>query len=395
MESLFLKRLFMFGFAVGFYVGCSPVKFAKDPDFQKCQNSALSCVSLDGRDYFDYNYTVRGGVVDILIVSDNSASMSEEQRSMGSRFDSFVDRLDSKRVDYRIALTTTDISSVDNKARAINLNGALQDGRLVKFSDGSSYLTPSTNSKGSLFREAIQRPETLQCETWLQSSETIALKSTDRAQFNKQYGENCPSGDERGIYAASLVVKNNPDSFLRADANLAVIVVSDENNRSFGHILGAEASVYDAYALTTEDMPARFMEHFSQVYGDSKQVSVHSIVVKSGDSSCLAAQRSQLGLGTNGNFGSSYEELTRATGGVIGNICASDYTNQLGEIATKIIEKVSSATIACNEPADLVVNIDPVASGLSYENIGTEIRFNQELPAGSKLSLKYSCKTLE
>src|SRR5437868_1275877 len=108
---------------VSIYVGCSPVNFAKDEELNKCQNSGKNCLTLNGKDYFDETISVAGGLVDILIVNDNSASMSFEQTQLAARLSGFIQNLDSQHADYRIAIATTDISNTNNPARSINQNG--------------------------------------------------------------------------------------------------------------------------------------------------------------------------------------------------------------------------------------------------------------------------------
>ncbi len=112
-----LAALFIF---VGFYVACSPVKFSLDDS--QCKEDG--CVVVDGKYAFDYTATAGYGKVDILIVNDNSASMSFEQARLAPRFSCFISDLDSRSIDYRIGMTTTDVSG----SRA---------GQLVTFSDGS------------------------------------------------------------------------------------------------------------------------------------------------------------------------------------------------------------------------------------------------------------------
>lgn len=390
-----MMRGFLVAFAVGFYIGCSPVKFTKDPEYQKCQSSGEVCVSADGRDYFDSTLTIRGGVVDILIVNDNSASMSEEQKQMANKFGTFLAKLDSERVDYRIGMTTTDVSDSNNEPRAINQNGDLQDGKLIKFDDGSYFITPNSANKESLFASAVKRTETLSCETWLVTSEAQSLKTTDKTKFNKLYYEKCPSGDERGIYASNLVIKNNPHTFLRGEANLAIILISDEDNRSVGYVSSKtpDSNLWAAFALQSLDLPANFVENFNSLYGTSKNLAFNSIVVKSGDTACRDSQAAQL-PGATGTYGASYVQLSNLTGGVVGSVCASDYTSQLGDIATNIIEKINSVSIACENPNDLIVQLTNVNSGLTYDLSGRLITFSQDLPPGSQVRLKYSCETL-
>ncbi len=41
------------GLVIGYFVACSPVKFEKDPNFDKCQNFSQNCVTVNGYDQFE------------------------------------------------------------------------------------------------------------------------------------------------------------------------------------------------------------------------------------------------------------------------------------------------------------------------------------------------------
>src|SRR5437868_9053611 len=99
---------------IAIYVGCSPVNFAKDNQINQCQNFGQNCIAKNGKDYFDYSVTATGGLVDILIIDDNSASMSFEQKRLADRLSNFIQNLENQQADFRIAITTTDISSSSN-----------------------------------------------------------------------------------------------------------------------------------------------------------------------------------------------------------------------------------------------------------------------------------------
>lgn len=365
-------------------VGCSEVKFssvATDP----CQ-AGQACIKADGS--YEYDVQVHGPKVDILIVDDNSASMSYEQAHLAQRFNNFITLLENRKVDYRIAITTTDISSPDNPARSVNLSGGLQDGNLVTFANGAKYITPDSgdmSTKTNLFNQAINRPETLACEQFI-INWVNAGKSRATSDYSNQYYANCPSGDERGIYALNLAVKKNQDSFIRSDAQFAAIILSDEDVRS---------QLYDpyyntsGYTLDALDIAPGFISQMANLY-PGKGFSVHSIVVK--DAACLAIQNSQtLGV-MRGSYGNKYIELSNSTNGVSADICASDYTTQLGQIGSNIVERVRNIALYCENLKDLNVTVSSDDSTLQYNVVGKELVFNKDLPVGTNVHLKYNCQ---
>lgn len=377
---------------ISIYVGCSPVNFAKDEELNKCQNSGKNCLTQNGKDYFDETISVAGGLVDILIVDDNSASMSFEQTQLAARLSGFIQNLENQHADYRIAITTTDISNANNPPRSINQNGALQDGRLIQFANGSYYLTASSGSiaqKDAWFKQALQRPETASCENFIRSN-------YGKSGYDAAYSANCPSGDERGVYAANLVVKNNPNSFIRSNAHLAIIVLADEDERSQLYWYNQQSpGSYPGYDLESFDQPQTLLNNLRASYGGGKALSVHSIVTTT--QACKNTQDGQLvvnGMSTvSGSFGLIYTQASQMTQGVIGDICATDYTSQLGQISTNILNRINSVTLACANPADLSVTIVG-QSGVTFTVAGTLVKFSTQLAPGTTVKVKYSCDSL-
>jgi hypothetical protein len=377
-----MKKLIMMGFilsALSYYVACAPVEFARDT------NCGSDCVYINNRKEYRYEIIPNEGKVDILIVSDNSASMSFEQNKMADRLSNFIETLDSQNVDYRIAVTTTDIEDANNRARAINQHGALQNGRLIQMSGGKFFIskenTPNQADRVNLFMSAVKRPETLSCESFLLSN---PLPS------DSAYKQNCPSSDERGFYAASLTISNNYNSFIRGDAHLAVIILSDEDVRSGLYI------DYSTYALDQKDSPSYLLGLVHQRY-PGKNLRIHSIIVRSGDSACKAAQDAQMNGRVGSSFGLIYQQGSQMTGGVVGNICANDYTSQLVGIATNIGESVFEKTLHCANPQPIddhtpMVSFIPVANSNSYNIVGNKIQFNPSLLPGTRAFLQYACE---
>ncbi|MDG0818067.1 MIDAS family adhesin [Bdellovibrio svalbardensis] len=375
-----LTRFAALSFVVGLYVGCSPVKFSLDDS--KCKDSG--CVVVDGKYSFNYSATAGAGKVDILIVDDNSASMSFEQKRLAPRFANFIQNLDARHVDYRIAITTTDVSG----------GKFPQGGKLISYGDGSAYLVPGNANRVNLFSAAIQRPETLACENfianWFRSN---GLSSQESAEYANQYSQNCPSGDERGVYSANLVVQNNPGNFIRNDAHLSVIFLSDEDERSGLYNNGSP--------LNTLDQPATLINNVKTLLGNEKynSLSLHSIIVK--DSACLNVQNSQtLGNPANsvttgmvqGSIGYVYQKFADSSWGVSADICSENYTGQLGNIQTRIESAIKDVMLNCANPEELVVTVS--GAPVSHYLDGKVLKFNQYLAPGTSVSLSYKCSSL-
>jgi len=366
-------------YSLGYYVACAPVEFTRDT------NCGSDCVYIQGRKEYRYEVIPNEGKVDILIVSDNSASMSFEQNKMAIRLANFVQTLDSQNVNYRIAVTTTDIQDSNNPPRSANQDGALQNGRLVQMSGGRFFIskenTPNQSERINLFMSAVKRPETLHCESFLLATPVPS---------DSAYKQNCPSPDERGLYAASLTVANNYNSFIRSDAHLAVIILSDEDVRS-----GLYNS-YTAFALDQRDTVSYLLGLVNQRY-PGKNLRVHSLIVKPGDVTCKSNQDAQMSGRVGSSFGLIYQQASQMTNGIIGDICANDYSSQLIGIANNIGESIYEKTLRCANPKPIdqntpMVSFNPISSTNTYQIVGDKIQFNPSLAPGTRAFLQYTCE---
>lgn len=388
-------------------VSCAPKNFQRNEDESTaCQGFGEQCLTQNGYDIFNYSKTIGGGKVDIVFVDDNSGSMSFEQSQLADRFSSFISNLDGRKIDYRIGVITTDISSdqtestADNSAssgqynppRVINNNGSLQNGELIEFSGGRKFLSSNDSGRVSDFMAIIKRPETLQCESFLKQYPSSQPPTSGMFQ-------NCPSGDERGIFSANLFLTRKYQ-LLREDADVAFVFLSDEDTRS-GLYLN---SVLEDFTLELNDRVETFIEN-SKKFVTGRKVSAHSIIVKPGDTQCEAEQNKQMGpvaisptYGVTfnqikGSQGRQYAKASEATGGIIGSICSSDYGALLKDISTKIADQATQISLACASPKNLSVKVDGTEIS-SWSIDGAKLSLGQVLNIGQKVDLSYSCPRL-
>lgn len=369
-----MKHYTLFAFCFSVYIGCAKVQFSDVPaeGGAGVTPGAIQTGTKDGGKK----------AVDILFVVDNSASMSTEQASMASRFTNFIATLNSAGLDYRIGIITTDISdATSNPPRAINQNGALQDGKLVAFPNGSFFLTPATPNINTQFNSTIQRQETANCEAFLSSSTPTS------ANYTVDYLANCPSGDERGIYAANMFLMNNSSAMIRPEAHLAVIFLADEDERSRLY------STNSAYALATLDQPTTLISNL-QTLGSGKSFAVHSIIVKPGDSACKAIQDSQM-HNVKGSYGDQYAQATSLTGGILGDVCAADYTSQLNNIGYNITAHVNEIELGCANPEVISVEFNPVPGAPTWTLQGSKIVFSSTLPVNMVVNYSWRCNKVQ
>jgi hypothetical protein len=131
--------------------------------------------------------------IDILWVVDNSGSMQDEQNSLAFNFESFITDFIQKDVDFKMAVTTTD-TSWGHKGELI---GNLTDlTSIAAASDINGFLNN--------FKETIK----------------VGING---------------SGHEKGLSASKSFISNKA-SWLREDAMLAIVYLSDEEDQSSGSV---------------------------------------------------------------------------------------------------------------------------------------------------------------
>ena len=142
---------------------------------------------------------------DILLVIDDSCSMSDKQRNLASNFASFIQYATASNTDYQIGVITTteDETPCPPGFPCPGVPGA---GKLVRKGSIGPILTPATPNLAQAFS-------------------TLVNVGTDG------------SGTECGLSTATMAltpprIANENAGFLRPDANLAVVVISDAGDQS-------------------------------------------------------------------------------------------------------------------------------------------------------------------
>lgn len=300
--------------------------------------------------------------VDIFLVIDNSGSMKQENEKLGNRLTGFVEYLDSEQVSWQMCYTTTDVGQ--NQGNALYWRKKQDRG------------TSSTNIK--------------------------VLKSTEpnRAVYFtatvSDMGDN-GSGNEQGITAIDGAISSNGsrDCF-RDDAVLSVILISDEDQKSCGGrckehpgsiYRGAEHYQRQYREILNSDQPAYLMQRLASRF-PQKAVSINSIVIKPDDNSCYQNQDYY----NPAFFGEMYSQLSAMTGGLVGNICAENYTEQLNIIAKETVEVMKSISLQCAPIDEPQITVEPNIPNLQIEFDGNKAYFSPALSIGTKVNVKYTCR---
>ena len=205
-----------------------------------------------------YNQVGEAPPADILFVIDDSASMGEEQLLLQDNFAAFVEVLETTYIDFQLGVVSTDPEA---------------DPALL-----GEVLTAETPDLAEAFLEVVS-------------------VGTDGSR------------DEMGLAAALAALNpgNNP-GFVRDDANVAVVIFSDEDDHS-----------PDSVDFYTNEI---------RVTAGDATAAVHAIVgdLPDGCASGVSAA----------DPGERYLRAADATGGLSWSICASDYTEMLTRVAFEI-----------------------------------------------------------
>jgi hypothetical protein len=269
--------------------------------------------------------------VDVIVVIDNSASMRFVQANMAQRFSSLLDEL--KGLDWTLGIVTTDVSSDAPK----------KDGRLLEMSGmpGVDHLTSAMNEEEvrKAFAHTIQRPAR----------------------------EGSP--DEQGIKATYRALERKPD-WLRANAALNVVVVTDSDETPHrGH-------------AEIRNNPSELLKYVKSNYL-SKDFFFHSIIVKVGDAECLKKDDHEA-------YGRTYAWLSKKTGGIIGDVCQKDYSDQLKMIGQKVSQQIRQFTLDCEPVAGSVKIHNGSEEILAFVVQGQLVKLQNSLPAG-QTDVDYQC----
>lgn len=254
------------------------------------------------------------GVVDLLLIVDDSGSMSEEQARLAAAAPTLIARGDAAGADYHVGVTTTDPGP-------------------TPFPIGTLRGTPRYVTAASATRVA----------------------DLSAAVNQGVLG----SGQEEGLAAAVAAVTDptllagTNAGFLRANAELAVLVLSDEEDQSAATVPG----VVQALAARPIGLPGAV-----RIYG-----------LTGGPAGCNSG-------GGFADPGLRYEEAANLTGGFTRSICDVDYTAAITAIADAIFQGARAVYPLASRPApgSVEVRVDGV---LLPATVGNQVNWGLDYQA--------------
>ena len=296
--------------------------------------------------------------VDLLVVVDDSNSMAPDNNKLAQRLQGFVADLTSSGIDWQMCATVT-------RAQDVASNGTYYWGasrNWVNYLGSPAWvLKAGATDPYSIFTETIK-------------AIGAGWAGTD---------------DERGIKAAWWSIEyQNYNSCHRPDASLAVVMISDEDERSVG---GDPSKVFytgELKPLEADDQPLGLTTKVRQSFGLDKRFTFNSIIVKPGDAACMASQDAE---GSKSHAGYKYAELSQSTGGAIGSICAADFSTNLYYFKDRIINSLASIPLECAPVGDITVDITPTMGSVATQLLNNTLVFNPAIPVGRTVKVQYKC----
>ena len=264
--------------------------------------------------------------VDVLLVVDNSFSMAPFQAQLSSGFEPLVGQFRDADVDLHLGVVTTSVApafrSAENGCTAQDVIESPAPFTLA----GDTFLTLETPDVNSAFADLVK----------------VGV---------------CGDGSEMGMHAAWKLLTSpeaKSSGFLRDEAALSVLVVSDED---------------DSSPLSA----AWYVDDLRKLQGSGRRDGVlFSSLTTVDPANCKDGQ------GDNATVGARYALAVGATGGVAGDICAADYSQTLGDLS-RLSSRLYDTFFLSQEPnaASFKVTVDeveqPCDSGVwSFQRVPVE-----------------------
>ncbi|MBX2796952.1 MAG: VWA domain-containing protein [Myxococcales bacterium] len=286
---------------------------------------------LLGRAHTDRISQLPPSRADVLFVVDNSSSMSDEQSTLAANFPRMLSWLQTSGVDWHLGVVATDMT-----------DGAHR-GRLVAGA-GQRWLEPTTARVGETFASMVQL-------------------GTEGSGFEQ--------GRAAAYTALETRSRGHNSGFLRDDASLHVIVVSDEDDTS-GE---APIALQDFVAFLQDYRPRQRDVTFSSIVGP------------------------RLGCDSASSPGTEYQAVTEQVGGVFWPICLEPWSTvmeELGRLAVGLSSEFFLSQVPLVHTLQVqVIDGDAVTTTVpddDYRYVGSRnsIVFTEIVPpAGAVVEVRY------
>ena len=368
------------------------------------------------------------GKADILWIVDDSGSMKWAQNQLNANISAFANKLNDSKIDFQVGVTTTDACQIDwttgeGVADEVCPNtegisgGAMVNGKMVGPPRGEFIIDAQSGQRilkpGAGFVEAFKRVAGVGIEG---------------------------SGMENGLTAAKMAVQKAMSGvnggFLRSDAFLSVVVISDEEDDAIQNWCedawgrtslnaagakdltackkGGNSPFLDMfggapYAITNNPATGKpytqykYTADMFKAYLDDPAVKgpgrfrVNTITGIRGADGKIACDNPAIKAANGGpsESGTNYIKAANLTGGVVDNICSANWSQVLSNIGQNIADLSNKVQLPSGKipfPGTLVVRVDGAvwdASKYTYEANGNLVSFKTAPTMGAKIEISY------
>jgi hypothetical protein len=291
-----------------------------------------------------------GHKADVLFIVDNSASMVEEQPRLVGAIPAFVAEAQGAGMDLHVGVTTTGIDPVPGGACPGGVEGG-EAGRLFP-ADGSAPRIIDVPGNGDV--AAIQANVNVGLCTNLEQGLEAMRRALTPPLVNNADDPLTPQPNDGNL------------GFLRNDAQLSVIVVSDEDDHS-------------------GDLVDDYVAAFRSVKGPAQPQRAAFFALAP-----LAACPT-----SSGSAAPRYQQMAQQTGGDVWDVCLDDYSGPLKAIADRSLGAQSRFPLSATpDPTTIVVKVNGVQAALnswSYDANSNSVVFeNASIPAvGAEIDVSY------
>lgn len=265
--------------------------------------------------------------VDILFMIDNSPSMANNQKKLGESFNNFIAEFSQFGFDYKIAVAGSDAYRAYFEGQ-----GDRREEKFAKFKDGHKNKVSGT---------FVITPGLPDLATTFLTNVTVGTGG---------------SGDERPFSSMRKALDSPLNAgFLRDDAFLAVIILSDEDDFSS---MERRPNINNKHDYDYEFLdPVDDYVNYLDIVKNTTQARKFNVsaITKLDLESCKD--------GFNKLMGARYIELAQKTDGVLGDICEPDFSSTMESISKRI------ATLSTIFPLDRV----PVLGTIIVQINGVDI----------------------
>jgi hypothetical protein len=304
-------------------------------------------------EHTDYFTQISGKKVDLLFVIDESASMCGEQDNLALNFNVLTQAATQWGNDFQVAITTTNVTDEEY---------------VGKFSGSPRILDKTTIGSFGGNIEDIGCNGSGQQESGLEGGRrAISAPLANDTNIACSCGEDqpCPGVCDEGDLCVKGFCGGYNRGFLRSDAALEVVMVSDEEDQSPGSV-------------------PFYIDFFKSIKGflNEDMMHVHAIVGDKNGGCTISADEGA-------DAGKRYIEVQENTGGEFGSICDKSFANVLKDIGNKAFglqKQFFLSAQADGSPGNIKVWVDTGAgfqectTGWDYQSDTNSVVFN---PAGN------------